>query len=323
MKINQSCILFLLFIVFGCSQNESSEIKSNSLSDELTGGDTFFPLVENPKFTSVGDSMLSDNDLVGIVSFGSTIKVYPYRYTNHSEVVNDTYRGEKFVFTYCPITKSALAFKTNSKFKASGKLLRDNLVPWDEETETLWSQMYMKGIQGTSKDILLNTIPVIETRWSTVKEYFPNAIVLTNFSITNRYNPPTDNTDNSNDALAPDPGDFVYGILNDFGNIHIFKYTDFRDSHRIDVIIRGEKFIVYGDGGKRIINAFKVDNFDDYEVLENKFPMVLKNKSGTEYSILGVSKNVQTLEKPTYAYVAIWNAWDAFYDSFTFIDVDD
>ena len=66
MKINQSCILFLLFIVFGCSQNESSEIKSNSLSDELTGGDTFFTLVENPKFTSVGDSMLSDNELVGI-----------------------------------------------------------------------------------------------------------------------------------------------------------------------------------------------------------------------------------------------------------------
>ena len=321
MKNANRYITFLFVVLFlGCSKDNSVEINSSSLSDELTGGSTLFPLVENPDFKRVDEITLSDSDLVGIVNFGNQIRVYPYTHTNHSEVINDTYLGNRFAFTYCPITKSALAFNTTTNFKASGHLLRDNLVPWDEETETLWSQMFIKGIQGTKENVRLNTIPVVETRWSIVKQYFPNAMVLPNISVTNR-NPPTGGgNDNSNDPSAPSTGDFVYGILNDFGNIYIFNYSDFRASNRIDVVIRGEKFIVYGDESKRIINAFKVNDFTNYELIQGEFPYILKSKSGIEYNIFGVSRNGASLPKPKYAYVAIWRAWDAFYDNFTYVD---
>jgi len=76
---------------------------------------------------------------------------------------------------------------------------------------------------------------------------------------------------------------------------------------------------VYGDPAKRVINAFKVNRFEDYSVLENdEFPYILKNGAGTKFDILGRGANGSTLEKPKYAYVAFWSAWEDFFTNFSF-----
>ena len=312
-------VFTLLFISFGCSNNDSTnpDADQNSINDDLTGVLNLFPLALDPEFTTVSEVNLNDAVLVGIVTFGLDIRIFPYPFIVHNEIVNDTYLGQKYAFSYCPITKSSLAFTRNEIFRASGLLYKDNLAPWDDKTATIWSQMLIKGIKGSKENIRFNTIPVLETTWRTAKQYFPNAMVVSSNIFSSKDTPP-DNGGNSNSENAPGSNALVYGILNDFNNIRIFKYSDFGPDRTINITIQSEKFIVYGNSTKNIMNAFKVDSFTEFTVLKDELPYILQHSNGVKYDFLGRGTNGTTLEKPKYAYVAIWSAWKDFYSNFTF-----
>lgn len=314
--------ILLLFTILGCSKDGSEATTqeiSNSIDKDLTGALNLFPLALNPAFNPVSKVSLSDGTLVGIVNFGAEVRVYPYIFTVHNEIINDEFQGQKYAFTYCPITKSTLAFTRDEIFRASGFLFKENQTPWDDKTQSIWSQMLIKGIKGPKENVMFNTIPVVETTWKTVKQYFPNAKVVTGDLFSTK-EIPLDGNDTATSANAPGSNEIVYGILNDFNNIRIFRYSNFSDKVTINVTIQSQKYIVYGDASKHIINAFKVDNFEDYTNIEGDFPFVLRHKSGIRYDILGRGINGTVLEKPKYAYVAIWSAWQDFYTKFTFFD---
>lgn len=312
-------ILFALIFV-SCSTSDSNNDKvdtSNITFDDLDGSFNLFPLALDPEFTSVSNINLDGKVKVGVINFGSEIRVYPYPYVVHNEIINDTYQTTKYAFSYCPLTKSSLAFRRNGIFRASGYLYNNNVTPWDEQTGSIWSQMLTKGIIGEEKNTRLDAIPVLETNWQTISQYFPNASVLSpETSSSNKdTDPPVDNGDDEN---SPDPNDFVYGFIDDFNKVFIFKNADFSDSHLLKVSFNSQNYIVYGDSSKGIITAFKVATLQDFHFLENSFPYVIKKTDGTKYDIFGRGTNGNTLERPKYAYVAVWNAWEDFYDSFIF-----
>ena len=325
--------VFSIFLISCSSQNDpQKELSTNSdwIVDEteVTGEFFLFPLAINPNFDNVQNISLSDGELVGIVNFGRQVIVYPYVYTFENEVINSEYQGKKYAFTYCPITKSAIAFTRTGIFRASGYLYKNNLTPWDAETESIWSQMLLKGINGKKVNQTFNTIPVLETTWGVAKTYFPDAKVLAGppslnkqSSLKNSNKPPDDtgNSDDNSDINKPDNGEFVYGIIDNFDDVHIFKYSDF-PNNMIVKTISNQDYIIVGNQSTRFINAFKVNNANDFEALDNELPYVLKNKNGVKYNILGIGTNGSILEKPKYAYVAIWRAWEDFYSSFKFID---
>lgn len=299
------------------SSGESNETDPN-LIEGMTGEFNLFPLAENPKFTAISEVEIDDSELVGILTFQDSIRVYPYSFLTHNEVVNDEFQGEKFVFSYCPITKSSLAFKRNGIWRASGYLYRDNLTPWDKDTGTVWSQMLIKGLVGSQANSSLNTIPVVETTWKTVKEYFPDAKTVTGDLFSTRpSSPPEDEKDNTDSEFSPELNDYVYGIIGN-NKVFIFKYSDFSETNVIEKTIDSEKYIVYGDSEKRIVNAFKVSSFNTYDVIKNQFPLILEGPNGIKYDIFGRGDDGSTLEKPKYAYVAIWRAWINFYTSYDF-----
>lgn len=279
--------IFAFILVFTCSKSDENQDANQQEINEwavdknsITGKFSLFPLVIDPEYDTVSNINLPDNELVGIMKFGSEIRIYPYVFTFDTEVVNDTYQGQKYVFSYCPITKSAVSFTRTGVFRASGYLFKDNVTPWDDQTESIWSQMLFVGIKGDRVNEKLNTIPVIETNWATVKTYFPNAKVIkrlaSSFGKLNVNKPPTDgNNDGVNNGEEPSKADFVYGVLDNFDKVYIFKYTDFSSKNRIDVNIGSQNYIVYGSSSKRIINAFKVTNFEDFTTLDNEFPFIL------------------------------------------------
>ena len=171
---------FIFFILISCSKEDSTGTNVNAINiKDLSGTFNLFPLALNPEFTSVSEVNIGEVPLVGILSLGNTLKVFPYVFMTHNEIVNDEYQGVKYTFSYCPITKSSVAFKRNGLFRVLGYLFNGNLTPWDEETETIWSQVLLKGILGEKENIQFNTIPLVETRWKTVKEHFPFAQVVT------------------------------------------------------------------------------------------------------------------------------------------------
>ncbi len=315
-------ITLVCLLVLACSKNDNSsqDQQSDWIVDEadITGLLSLYPLVLNPDFISVSDSNLEDNVIVGVVNFGSAIRVYPYSYMSTVEIVNDSYNGQKYAFSYCPITKSSVAFKRELAVRASGYLYKENLTPWDEETESIWSQMLLKGIRGANKNIMLNTIPVLETTLGTMRQHFPNAKIIVTNSATNRAPDPPDDDDSDNDNV-PDIGELAYGILDGFGSVDIFRFSDFYNSSILKVTIRGEEYVVYGNSSKHVFNAFKVSNSDNFEALDSdEFPYIVKDNNGTKYDILGKGNNGTNLERPKYAYVAIWRAWDDFYDDFIY-----
>ena len=315
-------LVLVCLLVLACSKKDNSDQNQQSvwLVDEtdITGQLSLYPLVLNPEFTSVSNSNIADNVRVAVVNFGSAIRVYPYSYMSVVEIVNDEYNGQKYAISYCPITKSTVAFNREGAFRASGYLYKENLTPWDSQTESIWSQMLLKGIRGPNKNVMLNTIPVLETTFRTIRQNFPNATILVTNSESNRAPDPPDDDISDNDNV-PNVGELAFGILDGFGGVDIFRFSDFQESSILKVTIQTQDYVVYGNSSKQVINAFKVSNHDNFEALDTEeFPNVIKDANGVKYDILGRGNNGQNLGKPKYAYVAIWRAWEDFYDDFIF-----
>lgn len=325
-KIIRSFFLILFVIINACSNNENTlntEVLTATDCVSLDGLGNLYPLAENPKFTTVSNTNLDDESLVSIINFGNEIRVYPYEYTFKHEVINDSYNNIKFAFTYCPLTKSAVAFKTDTNFRASGYLLNDNLIPWDEKTQSYWSQMLGKGLECTGNETVFETLQVVETKWSTVKNYFLEAKVLTDDFVKKTASQSTKQNVLSN---SPNIGEQVFGIVTNIikpgssPKVSILKYSDFKAVSRVDISVLTKNYILCGDEEKRIINAFNVNNVDDYVSLDKtQFPYVIRDKNGVKYTILGTGTDGSQLTKAKFSYVALWGAWTRFYSDFTFI----
>ena len=319
--------LLILIALVGCSKNNPDTekiIEENEWlvnKDDLSGSFAMYPLGDNPEYTTVANTDLPNSERVGVMSFGDEVRVYPYPNTFATEIINDQYQSQKYAFTYCPITKSALAYTRSKTLRASGYLYKNNMVPWDEDTETLWSQMLIRGIKGSRINQRLNTFAVVETRWETIKNYFPNARILKSIVPSSSRINTSSKTAKSNLRTTnnPDERDHVYGILDEDDNVTIYQYDDFTSQNRYDITLRQYSYIVYGNKSHQIISAFEVDDFNNYQTLDDSdFPYVLQDLNGVKYNVLGVGTNGETLKKPKYAYVAAWWAFDDFFTNFTF-----
>lgn len=320
-------ILLILIILVACSKNNSNVEQITEENewlvnkDDISGSFSMYPLGDNPEYTTVANTNLPDNERVGVMSFGNEVRVYPYPHTFATEIINDAYQSQKYAFTYCPLTKSAIAYTRTKTLRASGYLYKNNMVPWDEDTETLWSQMLIRGIKGERINQRLNTLALVETRWKTIKDYFPNAKVLKTIVPSNGRTNTTSKTNKNSlrNTNLPDDREFVYGILDDDDNVSIFQYEDFSEQCRYDMTLRQYNYIVYGNDTHNIISAFEVDDFNRYQTLdESNFPYVLQDIDGVKYNVLGQGTNGEILDKPKYAYVAAWWAFDDFFTNFTF-----
>ena len=108
------------------------------------------PALTNPKFTSVEDA---EKDIAGdidgmVVSVGGTTKFYPFSVMVWHEIVNDVVGNKPLVITFCPLCGSAIVFDTKDQFGVSGKLYESNLLMYDKNTESLWSQSIGTAVVG-------------------------------------------------------------------------------------------------------------------------------------------------------------------------------
>jgi hypothetical protein len=115
------------------------------------------PAIYEPKFIDVSTkSAYVPGDTRGLyVEVAGVSKFYPIDILVWHEVVNDTIGGIPVAVTYCPLTGTSAVFSRliNNKanpmvFGVSGLLHNSNLVMYDLETETLWSQNQKKAIVG-------------------------------------------------------------------------------------------------------------------------------------------------------------------------------
>jgi hypothetical protein len=63
-------------------------------------------------------------------------------------------------------------------FGVSGSLIRNNLVMYDHQTDSLWSQLLGMAIEGQMKGTRLEHLPSQLTTWEQWVEVFPDTLVL-------------------------------------------------------------------------------------------------------------------------------------------------
>jgi len=141
------------------------------------------PSIDAPVFVSAGESGLSDVDRVIGVEIAGEAKAYPIPILNWHEIVNDTVGGERIAVTFCPLCGTGVVFASEVdgnalSFGVSGLLYNSDVLLYDRESESLWSQVLAQAVTGVRKGERLEVIPSRMTTWSDWLGRHPETAVL-------------------------------------------------------------------------------------------------------------------------------------------------
>ena len=99
------------------------------------------------------------------------------------EIVNDVFEGRAIAVTWCPLCGTGVVYdrtvdNRTLTFGVSGMLFRDALVMFDRETDTLWTHVDGRAIQGPLAGRTLVPVAAIHATWKQWKTLYPDSLVL-------------------------------------------------------------------------------------------------------------------------------------------------
>jgi len=188
-------LLTIMPAVPNISYSQSSDKISNGFDisrslipkeDILSGGPPRdgIPAILEPKFESALESnWLNDDDLVAGIDYAGVQKAYPIKILVWHEAVNDEISGTPILITYCPLCGSTLVFSRNFgdsvlTFGISGLLYQSDVLFYDHQTESLWSQLEMKAVTGPMIGQKLKILPYSLVTWKEWRTKYPWTLVL-------------------------------------------------------------------------------------------------------------------------------------------------
>lgn len=142
------------------------------------------PAIDNPKFLTAQEAtFLQDSDLVIGLSRLGLARAYPLRIMLWHEVVNEQLGEEPLAVTYCPLCGTAVVFDAvingqRLNFGVSGLLYQSDVLMYDRQTESLWSQLLLKAVTGAQMGQALKIVPSQVLTWAAWRKKFPNTEVL-------------------------------------------------------------------------------------------------------------------------------------------------
>ncbi|MDX1746428.1 MAG: DUF3179 domain-containing (seleno)protein, partial [Halobacteriales archaeon] len=148
-------------------------------------GKDAFPAITEPAYAAdwsgVDPSLTEANLVIGVERDG-TARAYPLKLLNRHEVVNDDLGGPLLV-TYCPLCATGIVADRTIDgdpltFGVSGHLYQANLVMYDRETESLWSQLHALAIRGELTGTRLTLQPSTTTTWGKWQTAHPETTVV-------------------------------------------------------------------------------------------------------------------------------------------------
>ncbi|HWP66868.1 MAG TPA: DUF3179 domain-containing (seleno)protein [Candidatus Limnocylindria bacterium] len=142
------------------------------------------PAIQKPVFVPAAQAaFLGDRDRVIGLEHAGEARAYPVRILNWHEVVNDRVGGLPVAVTWCPLTASAVVFDRRQDggelvFGVSGLLYQSNVLVYDHQSESLWSQLAGRAIAGPRTGARLQSVPAVETTWREWRTAHPATQVL-------------------------------------------------------------------------------------------------------------------------------------------------
>lgn len=160
------------------SRVTASEIRSGG------PGRNGIPAIDQPKFVAPDKaSFLGNEDQVLSVTLNGETRAYPLRILVWHEIVNDGIGEARIAVTYCPLCGTGMVFDRNVAgrtvdFGVSGLLYQSDMLMYDRQTESLWSQLDMKAIAGKMAGTALTWLPSRRMSWQAWKREYPEGKVL-------------------------------------------------------------------------------------------------------------------------------------------------
>lgn len=142
------------------------------------------PALMNPQFLPADKAeFLSPHDRVLGIQEGHKTKAYPIAILNWHEIVNDTLDGIPVVITYCPLCGTGMGFLRMVDnhlltFGVSGLLYQSDVLMYDHQTESLWSQIARQAVTGKHLGQDLEPIFLEHTTWNAWQNRHPETLVL-------------------------------------------------------------------------------------------------------------------------------------------------
>lgn len=175
----------LVFITLYGFDTSRHSIPLDEIYDGGPGKDGI-PAILLPKFISAKEAdrtfLKNDDRVLGLIYRGKA-KAYPIKILNWHEIVNDRIGGVSRVVTYCPLCGTGMVFDTKVKgrkltFGVSGLLYQSDMLLYDHQTESLWSQIKSEAVTGSLIGARLKLVSSTHTDWKSWKARYPGTLVL-------------------------------------------------------------------------------------------------------------------------------------------------
>ena len=142
------------------------------------------PAIDQPRFIAAAEShALRPSDRVLGLSYQGISKAYPIAILNWHEIVNDRFGEQAVVISFCPLCGTGMAFSARTRgqsyhFGVSGLLYNSDVLFYDRETASLWSQLLAQAVSGPLKGTRLSQLPLTHTTWRDWQKRHPDSLVL-------------------------------------------------------------------------------------------------------------------------------------------------
>ncbi|NBC27295.1 MAG: DUF3179 domain-containing protein [Bacteroidetes bacterium] len=347
-------LLLLPFLITACDSSSSSSSGDGGLnvsewlineSEVVDGGPGIdgIPSIDDPEFGSISENdTFRDDRRIAAMRVGDELLAFPHQIMDHHEIVNHEVDGTPVGLTFCPLTGTSIGVEKRVggsvlEYGVSGLLFRNNLIMYDRNTGSTWSQMQLRSVGGEFSGSNVETIQVIETSWATWKEMYPESKVLTRDTGFGRnYNTflyGSDYTTNHNRILFPIKNEDnrlqrkerVHALLpenaNEDSEVKAYPIKEFGSEMTIVTDqFNGDEFLLVGNSSLDLMNSFKLTtDFEQslsLEPVNGELPVVMVDQHGNRWDIFGVAlEGPNQGERLTKArgYTGYWFALADFY----------
>jgi uncharacterized protein DUF3179 len=171
----------------------SDDIKQGAIKDGI-------PSINDPEFKLVdlfdeNNDPYANDELMTIMNDNVGVRAYPHAILSWHEIVNDTFEGKNIVLSHCPLTGTSSVWESNVNgtqnldFGVSGLLYNNNLILYDRNTESLWSQILGQSVFGEFLGSTVTYKNSIIMNWKGIKELgMPTRVLTENTGFTRNYN---------------------------------------------------------------------------------------------------------------------------------------
>ncbi len=142
------------------------------------------PAILEPRFVAAKDvTFMRPERRVITLRVGEEIRAYPLHILDRHELVNDVVGGKQVLVTWCPLCGSTLVYDrvvrgTTLTFGVSGYLYKSDVLMYDHQTESFWSQLELRAVAGPQTGNELTVLPSMVTSFGAFKGKYPEAKVL-------------------------------------------------------------------------------------------------------------------------------------------------